>query len=228
MLDVIEESAVIVDGTSYALVKTAVPGERKLAVLGNVTGFVGEKPTNDVLLCALTPENARVLRQRLSWLQPVVLGLRTSAGFGDRLGIATPGHVQAVRGTGVAPIFAQQSVRENTRTGRSPQDVVDDAMWGVLEAGWHEPWGADADHLKTLAPLILAITLTTMPKRMMMRHCVTRPQRFPGTISRVHCKRRRRVISNNSISTSLLSRLTSIRCSRLLPNMVEPSLMWHV
>lgn len=150
MLDVIEESAVVVDGTSYALVKTAVPGERKLAVLGNVTGFVGEKPTNDVLLCALTPENARVLRQRLSWLRPTVLGLQTTAGFGDRLGVATPGHVQAVRGTGVAPIFAQQSVRENTRTGRSPQDVVDDAMWGVLEAGWHEPWGADADHMKTL------------------------------------------------------------------------------
>jgi hypothetical protein len=101
----------------------------------------------------LNAENARILRSRLSWLKPVVLGLQTSAGFGDRLGIATPGHVQAVRGTGVAPIFAQQSVRENTRTGRTPQNVVDDAVWGVFEAGWREPWGADADHLKTLADI---------------------------------------------------------------------------
>jgi hypothetical protein len=69
------------------------------------------------------------------------------------LGIATPGHVRATEGTDVAPIFAQQSVRENTRTGRMPQGVVDDAMWGVFEAGWREAWGADGDHLKTLADI---------------------------------------------------------------------------
>lgn len=47
-------------------------------------------------------------------------------GFGDRLEPATPGHNDAVRGTKFAPIFAQQSVRENTRTGRTPQQVMDD------------------------------------------------------------------------------------------------------
>jgi hypothetical protein len=51
----------------------------------------------------------------------------------------------------MAPIFAQQSVRENERTGRSPQEVLDDAMWGVFEEGWTADWGADADHLKTVA-----------------------------------------------------------------------------
>ncbi len=146
---VIEESVTTINGTTYALVTTAVPGERLLAVAGNSAGFVGELQ-DGVLLCKLTSENARVLRQRLTWLRPVTLGLQTSAGFGDRLAIATPGHVQAVRGTGIAPIFAQQSVRENTRTGRTPQIVVDDAMWGVFETGWREPWGADADHMKTL------------------------------------------------------------------------------
>ena len=49
------------------------------------------------------------------------LGLSPSFGFGDRLGLATPGHIAAVKGTKFAPIFAQQSVRENTRTGRTPQ-----------------------------------------------------------------------------------------------------------
>src|SRR5512144_1455022 len=77
------------------------------------------------------------------------LDLSPSFGFGDRLGIATPGHIAAVRGTKFAPVFAQQSVRENARTGRSPQQVIDDAKRAVEIAQWDNPWGADADHLKT-------------------------------------------------------------------------------
>lgn len=77
------------------------------------------------------------------------LGLSPSFGFGDRLGLATPGHIAAVRGTKFVPVFAQQSVRENARTGRSPQQVIDDAKRAVEIAGWDAPWGADADHLKT-------------------------------------------------------------------------------
>ena len=49
----------------------------------------------------------------------------------------------------LAPILAQQSVRENERTGRTPADVMADAVWGVFETGWREGFGADADHLKT-------------------------------------------------------------------------------
>src|SRR5258708_208225 len=76
------------------------------------------------------------------------LALTPSFGFGDRLGLATPGHIAAVRGTKCAPIFAQQSVRENARTGRTPQQVIDDAKRAVDAAKWDAPWGADADHLK--------------------------------------------------------------------------------
>jgi hypothetical protein len=124
-------------------------GEKRLGVWGDAAGFDGERQ-GDVLLCPLTPENGAALRERLPWLRPQPLGLRTSAGFGDRLGLATPGHVRAARRYGsIAPIFAQQSVRENARTGRTPQQVLDDAMWGLFQAGWREPWGADADHLKT-------------------------------------------------------------------------------
>src|SRR5579875_3020421 len=43
----------------------------------------------------------------------------------------------------------QQSIREMTRTGRTPQQVMDDAMWGVFAEGWRSGFGADADHLKT-------------------------------------------------------------------------------
>jgi hypothetical protein len=78
------------------------------------------------------------------------LSLAPSFGFGDRLGLATPGHIAALRETTFAPVFAQQSVRENTRTGRTPQQVMDDAKRAVDAAGWDLPWGADADHLKTV------------------------------------------------------------------------------
>jgi len=78
------------------------------------------------------------------------LNLSPSFGFGDRLGLATPGHIAAVKGTKFAPIFAQQSVRENTRTGRTPQQVMDDAKRAVDAAKWDSAWGADADHLKTV------------------------------------------------------------------------------
>ncbi|HSJ86466.1 MAG TPA: tagaturonate epimerase family protein [Anaerolineales bacterium] len=81
------------------------------------------------------------------------LSLTSSFGFGDRLGLATPGHIAAVRGTKFAPVFAQQSVRENARTGRTPQQVMDDATRAVDSAKWDSPWGADADHLKTVNDL---------------------------------------------------------------------------
>lgn len=81
------------------------------------------------------------------------LSLTPSFGFGDRLGLATPGHIAAVRNTKFAPVFAQQSVRENARTGRTPQKVMDDAKRAVEAANWDLPWGADADHIKTLDDL---------------------------------------------------------------------------
>jgi hypothetical protein len=81
------------------------------------------------------------------------IGLSPSFGFGDRLGSATPGHIAAVRGTRFAPVFAQQSVRENARTGRTPQQVMDDAHRAVDAARWDAVWGADADHLKTVDDL---------------------------------------------------------------------------
>ena len=164
-LTVYPRSVTQADGTTFFLAHG--PQEKVLGILGDTTGFERNSQfansqfaiRNSQFLCPLTPGNAAALRDRLPWLRPVLLGLRTSAGFGDRLGLATPGHVRAVREAlrrgsgqaGIAPIFAQQSVRENARTGRTPQQVMDDATWGVFQEGWREPWGADADHLKTPA-----------------------------------------------------------------------------
>src|SRR5436305_6555938 len=84
-------------------------------------------------------------------LKPVTLGLQPSFGFGDRTGLATPGHVAALRRAGgdILTIFAQQSIREMARTGRSPRQVMDEACADARQAGYTGPIGADADHLKT-------------------------------------------------------------------------------
>src|SRR4030042_726315 len=156
-LDLLQKSLVSSHQVEFGLAKTAAG--RRLAILAHpgfleIDEFDGEATElgeNKLVLCSLTPHNAKTLRTQLTWLQPQLLGLRTSAGMGDRLGIATPGHVRAVRLTlgKVAPIFAQQSVREMGRTGRTPQQVMDDATWGIFEEGWKGGVGADADHLKT-------------------------------------------------------------------------------
>lgn len=81
----------------------------------------------------------------------VTLGMAPSFGFGDRIGLATPGHVEAMKrsGNGIEPIFPQQSIREMTRTNRTPRQVMDDALNGAKATGWTGKIGADADHLKT-------------------------------------------------------------------------------
>jgi len=149
------------NGVEYALAQTN--SGTRLAVLAAsgstaLIAFEGERVeqgNQTLLLAPLDAHNASALRAQLPWLQPRLLGLRTSAGMGDRLGLATPGHVRAVRAAGgkIAPIFAQQSIREMTRTGRTPQQVMDDAIWGIFAEGWQEGFGADADHLKTPADI---------------------------------------------------------------------------
>jgi tagaturonate epimerase len=156
-LKVVPASLAETPGTEFALVRA--DGGRRLAVLaaggaGWLDEFEGERtPQGDqtLLVGPLSARNAAALRSRLAWLRPALVGMRTSAGFGDRLGRATPGHIRAIRATGgsIAPVFAQQSMREMGRTGRSATRVVDEAMWGVFAEGWTAGYGTDADHLKT-------------------------------------------------------------------------------
>ncbi|MCI0475693.1 MAG: tagaturonate epimerase family protein, partial [Anaerolineales bacterium] len=136
---------------------------KRLVVLANAGNpvfgkFQGESSifkNFTIKLCPLNHGNARSLRSRLDWLKPKPIGLVTSAGMGDRLGLATPGHVRAMKAVGanIVPIFAQQSIREMQRTNRTPDDVMTDATFGAFEAGWRTALGADADHLKTPADI---------------------------------------------------------------------------
>ncbi|MFH1538539.1 MAG: tagaturonate epimerase family protein [bacterium] len=117
-------------------------------------GFEGEAwgvaDTHRLALVPRTANNVWVLRDVVDYVNPRPLGTKSSFGFGDRTGLATPGHVMAALDAGdkIAPIFPQQSVREMTRTNRTPKQVMVDAVWGVFRAGYDRPFGADADHLK--------------------------------------------------------------------------------
>jgi tagaturonate epimerase len=128
---------------------------RMLSVPAAAAGFAGtvvEEEGGAVRIVEPTPAAAARLRELVPGLRPRPLGAGCSSfGFGDRLGLATPGHVRALRAarSSLAPVLAQQSARELERTGRSFEVVLEAATWGALEAGWDSGYGADADHLRT-------------------------------------------------------------------------------
>ena len=152
------ESQVSYGGGTYWL-ERSVDGIKRLVVVASdesaLRGFTGSAETTDGgirLVAETSPENALALRSALPWLKPSRFGLHTSAGFGDRLGLATPGHVRALKAVGapINPVFGQQSIREMGRCHRTPRNVLDDATWGAFQAGWTKPVGGDADHLEEL------------------------------------------------------------------------------
>ena len=145
---VYSESVKYADGDWFVLVRT--DDGKRLGVIGSggqAKKFAGEGSLK-VKLCPLDTANSAALREVFPWTAPVPVGRKVSFGTGDRLGVATPGHLRAFEGCDVFPVLAQQSMREMGRTGRSARDVIDDAGWGVFEAGYTGTFAADADHIK--------------------------------------------------------------------------------
>ncbi len=128
-------------------------GEMMLGIEGPAEagqGFSGTLGEAGVLLCPLSHDNAVRLRQVLPFTAPTPVGENpVSFGVGDRLGVAGPGHLRAVRKFDAVPVLAQQSVRELELMGRNYGLVLDAATWAVFREGFQRPWGADGDHLKT-------------------------------------------------------------------------------
>lgn len=102
-------------------------------------------------------KNVKCFQELFPELKPVTLGVCNSFGFGDRIGLANPGHIQACRESKFKPILAQQSIRELTRTNRTPDEVMNAAVWAAFQEGWVEGFGADADHLKTFEDIDLMV-----------------------------------------------------------------------
>ncbi|MDO5661354.1 MAG: tagaturonate epimerase family protein [Brachybacterium sp.] len=131
------------DGTRRLRVSAADPAA--------LAAFDGSTDSG-VLEGPLTSTNARALQDQFPALRPRLIGEdRVSVGTGDRVGLATAGQVAAFRdhGEGVMPVLAQQSIREMDRLGRSARTVMDEAVFGLVEAGWDRGFGADCDHIKT-------------------------------------------------------------------------------
>jgi hypothetical protein len=117
-------------------------------------GFSGDQFTNSAgtnrIVAHLSHENAIILRDIFPFTAPVsVLRNRRSFGVGDRLGIATPGHIRVFQRYDAFPVFSQQSMREVNLTNRSFEDVLDCATFAVFRENFTRGFGADGDHLKT-------------------------------------------------------------------------------
>ena len=99
----------------------------------------------------MNKKSAPVLWRLFPFTRPVSLrDQRTTIGMGDRLGVASGGHIRAARKYHLYPVLAQQSLRELDYTGRSFGDVVADASFAVFQEGYEKGFGADADHMKTI------------------------------------------------------------------------------
>ena len=157
---VVADSVSIADGRLFVLAESGnepalIVASRKQEALDGFSGdilTVGEcKVPYYAAICSLTHTNAVRLRETLPRTASSVLDCRESFGTGDRIGgsaPATPGHIAALDGTGMIPVLAQQSVRENHKTGRTYGQVMDDVTWSVFRTGYDKPWGSDADHQK--------------------------------------------------------------------------------
>jgi len=151
------------NGLLYGMIRT--DQGKKLIILGEKETLFKDSFNGKILhhapslkVCDLSTENTLLLMELFPLTRPVsVLNNPATIGTGDRLGLATSGHIRAVRKFKVRPVFAQQSIRENGQTGRNYKEVIADAAWSVFQENYQEGYGADGDRLKSLDEVKLAI-----------------------------------------------------------------------
>jgi len=163
--DVFEKSINTIETASgSAVVFMAKENKKKIFVIqgknASSLGFNAQVIESGILRADLNHENACVLRKIFPFTAPV-RGLRknTSFGLGDRLGIATSGHLRLFEKNDVFPVFAQQSVRELNLTNRTYEEVLDAVSFAVYREGFKKGFGADGDHLKTAKDIEYALSL---------------------------------------------------------------------
>lgn len=151
------------DGSVLFLIKGE--REKKLIAIGDASSVFreleGSISSNDgfpMKVCDLSITNSHVIRKHFPYTRPVSLRKsRSTIGLGDRLGVASPGHIEVIQGYNAGPVLAQQSIRELTLTGRTFEDVLQDAVWAVFQEGYRDGFGADGDHLKSTEEVKLAL-----------------------------------------------------------------------
>ena len=133
-------------------------GVKMLAVSGPEARRFNGTEENGVVFAPMSTENAGPLQELFPYTAPRSHKDHPfTFGLGDRLGLATPGHVRVARKYGIFPIFAQQSIRELNLTDRTFKDVIAAAAYGVFQEGYKDGYGADGDHLKTIEEIRYAL-----------------------------------------------------------------------
>lgn len=156
-----EQSYTEQDGTKLLMVHDQ-EGKWLLAVGEGVifNDLEGTTLTNDKKVCPLSHENRLVLNHYFDYTVPRAFGTKTATmGLGDRLGLASPGHIETVRNRAVKPILAQQSIRELTLLNRTMKDMLDAASFAVFQEGYKDGFGADGDHIKEEKDIEYALSL---------------------------------------------------------------------
>lgn len=148
------------------LVMLKMDGKKSIAVVGEGTIYTqleGEEQISEggkYKLCPLSHRNRLTLNEHFPHTAPRAFGKQVATfGLGDRLGLASPGHIQSIIGRDVKPILAQQSIRELNLTGRDYRDVLDAACFAVFQEGYTGGFGADGDHLKVEEDIRMSLDL---------------------------------------------------------------------
>lgn len=150
-------------GGSYFFI--AIEGDTKVLIVYGESEIYSSLKGNEIVLetgkakvCALSNENCKVIRSIFTFTNPVShKGFSTTIGLGDRLGLASAGHIRLLKGKNIFPVLAQQSIRELNLTNRTYDDVLSAASWAVFQEGYTSGFGADGDHLKTVEEIKMAI-----------------------------------------------------------------------
>ncbi|MDF2545254.1 MAG: hypothetical protein K0R93_152 [Anaerosolibacter sp.] len=148
------------DGVKVMMAK--LQGEKVLLAVGEgqLCNDLQGQEENGYKICPLIHENRRTLNKYFDFTVPRAFGQEMATmGFGDRLGLASPGHIKTIKGKEIRPVLAQQSIRELNLTGRTYQDVLDAASFAVFQEGYQDGFGADGDHLKTPEDIKMALDL---------------------------------------------------------------------
>jgi hypothetical protein len=137
--------------------------EKYILAAGNGSlyeALTGEAAGNKGKVCSLTHENRLVLNRYFDYTAPRAFGTKVATmGLGDRLGLASPGHIETVKNRNVKPVLAQQSIRELMLTNRTMTDMLDAAAFAVFQEGYEGGYGADGDHIKEEADIKHALSL---------------------------------------------------------------------
>ncbi len=121
---------------------------------GIITKFSGETIGDSGLFakrCNLDNRTAGALKEIFPWTNPVALHKnKTIIGYGDRLGVATPGHIASINNYDIKPVLAQQSMKELKQTGRTYNDLLNTTLFKVFQCGYEGGFGADANDLRSI------------------------------------------------------------------------------